>query len=198
MECAICFEAIGPARATLGCTHTFHINCIVSWYYQQNIGCDLEKHEYEAGRTASSCPCCRAAPASKLDDIPNEHLINFIPTDDDDSTSLGESSEGADEEADEELAAATPRTPRPLEAQPLPPVPPLDLSSLQLRWTRTGPTSWERVIEATEEGGAPPEAWDAARTPSPPPDSLVTRISEAARKIQAAWRSRASSPLEFV
>jgi hypothetical protein len=204
MECAICFDEIGAARATLGCSHSFHINCIVSWYYRQNMACDLEREEYEAGKTASSCPCCRAAPAAKLDDIPNEHLINFVPAaEDDDSASLSSDSEGGPE--DEELAAASPRTPRPVTATP---VPPLDLSTLQLRWTRTGSTSWAAaILENLEEvaaaapaaATAEPLAWDAERTPSPPPDSLVSQVTEAARKIQTAWRAlRAPSPLEFV
>ena len=200
MECAICFDAIGPARAMLGCSHTFHINCIVAWYYRQNIGCDLEKHQYEAGLTASSCPCCRAAPASKADDIPNEQLINFVPAEeDDDSTSLSSDSEGGPEEEDEELAAASPRSlPSWLQpgaviglaAQPpvpASPVPPLDLSSLQLRWRRTSSPSWERVIE--EEGEEEPQTWDAAHTSLPPPDSLVHVLTHAARQIQLACRT---------
>jgi hypothetical protein len=199
MECAICFDEIGAARATLGCSHSFHINCIVSWYYRQNMACDLDREEYEAGTTASSCPCCRAAPAAKLDDIPNETLINFVPMDEDDSDgdSNGDSDGGSE---DEELAAASPRTPRPVTATP---VPPLDFSSLELRWTRTGSTSWAAAIADSVELPAPataePLAWDGERTPSPPPDSLVSQVTEAARKIQTAWRAlRGPSPLEFV
>lgn len=205
MDCAICFESIGPARVTLGCTHSFHINCIVTWYYRQNMQCEIEKHEYEAGQTASSCPCCRAVPASKLDDIPSEQLINF-QVNEDDSESMTVSEDGAEE--DGELAAATPRSAQPQTPRAAPVVPPLDLSALRLqidlsdaRWTRTGPTSWERTMElssgatefATELAAPPAEpaatAWDAAQTAAPPPDSLVEQIVGAARKIQAAWRA---------
>lgn len=221
MECAICFDEIGAARATLGCSHTFHINCIVSWYYRQNMACDLEKEEYEGGKTASSCPCCRAAPAAKLDDIPNEQLINFVPTDDNDSESET-ASEGGSE--DEELAAASPRTPRsvPSWLQPgaligvrsdpaaatQPPVPPLDFSTLRLRWRRASSTSWVAAIlenlDSPEEvvtlnpAAAAPLTRDAASTTAPPPDSLVSLVTEAARKIQTAWRARAPSPSDFV
>ena len=181
MDCAICFDEIGPARAALGCGHSFHINCIVSWYYRQNMQCEIEKHEYEAGQTASSCPCCRAAPASKLDDLPNEQLINGVTHDSEsDTLALSEGGEGGpDAEEDEELAAASPRSP---------PVPPLDLSSLQLRWTRTSPTSWERAVELPELPEEP-QSWDGASADGPPPDSLVQQVVTAARKIQAAWRA---------
>lgn len=164
--------------------------------------CEIEKHEYEAGQTASSCPCCRAVPSSKLDDIPSEQLINFGANVDDDTDSMTLSEGGAEEDA--ELAAASPRTPR-APATAAPPVPPLDLSTLHLRidlsdarWTRTGPASWERAIELSGEAtelaaqlaAAPePQTWDGAQTATPPPDSLVEQVVAAARKIQSAWRA---------
>jgi hypothetical protein len=205
MECAICFDAIGAARVTLGCNHAFHINCIVGWFYQQNMNCELEEEDYAADRTASSCPCCRAPPARPLDDIPCNRLIRFIEEEDADGYSDGSSvtlenplGGGATIVTttwnlfdDEEIAAAAPRTRA--DTPPPPPVPRLDLTGLQVRWERTGPTSWERSVEVLDMAAAEePAAWDGARTPSPPPDSLVEQAVDAARKIQALWRMRNS------
>jgi hypothetical protein len=196
MECAICFEAIGAARVTLGCNHAFHINCVIGWFYQQNMNCELEEEDYVAGRTASSCPCCRAAPARPLDDIPCARLIRFVAAGEDDDMDAVSDGSSVTLEApledevwarfdDEELAVAIPRTRA--DTPPPPPVPRLDLTGIQVRWERTGPTSWERSVEVV---GAEPVAWDGARTPSPPPDSLVEQAMDAARKIQALWRMR--------
>lgn len=209
MECAICFDDIGPARVTLGCNHTFHVNCIIGWYYQQNMNCELAEEDYAAGQTASSCPCCRAVPANPLDDIPCARLIRFMATEEEDDEGAADSASDRssttlenpiDEEAlwerfdAEEIAAAVTRTRA--DTPPPPRVPRLDLASLQVRWERTGPTSWERSIEVLdlgEEVEAEPRAWDGARTPSPPPDSLVEQAVDAARKIQALWRMRSYS-----
>jgi hypothetical protein len=185
MDCAICFEPIGAARTTLGCTHTFHISCIVGWYYQQNLNGELGPEEYDAGQTSSSCPCCRTAPATPLDDIPNSRLILFT---DDHSDASSVTLENPFTE-DDELAAAAPRTRA--DTPPPPTVPRLDLTGIQVRWERTGSTSWERrvIVEETPTH----EVWNGERTPSPPPDSLVEQTMGAARAIQAAFRAYRNS-----
>jgi hypothetical protein len=183
MDCAICFEAIGGARTTLACAHTFHINCIVGWFYQQNLNGELGPEEYEAGQTSSSCPCCRAVPANPLDDIPSSRLILFQEDGSDDGSSVTLDNPFAE---DEELTTEPPRR---ADTPPPPPVPRLDLTRLQVRWERTGSTSWERQVLVEEEEVSATEAWDGARTPSPPPDSLVQQTMDAARAIQHAFRA---------
>lgn len=192
--CAICFEPIGPAHTVLACTHVFHIRCIVGWYYQQNLNGELIAEDYDAGQTSSSCPCCRAAPASPLDDIPNNRLILFTEEDthsDASSVTLdnpfAEEDELATEEAFQRAFAERADTPPP------PLVPRLDLTRLQVRWERTGPTSWEREVLVEEESTTTRESWDGARTPSPPPDTLVEQTTAAARLFQTAFRASRSS-----
>lgn len=48
LECSICCDEIGCARATLACNHTFHLGCIGRW---------ILKNE--------SCPMCRRAMEEK-------------------------------------------------------------------------------------------------------------------------------------
>ncbi len=199
MECAICFDPIGLARVTLGCTHAFHLRCISGWFYQQNMNSDLTPEEYTAGETSSSCPCCRAAPTSTLDDIPTAQMIKFIDDDDDatDASSVtldnpfAEEDELATEAAFNRAFAARADTPPP------PSVPRLDLTRLEVRWARTGPTSWQREVIVEEEAGsggaAAQEFWDGSRTASPPPDSLVEQTMAAARAIQTAFRAYRAS-----
>jgi hypothetical protein len=195
MECAICFDPIGVARTTLSCAHTFHLRCISAWFYQQNMGCELNPEDYTAGQTASSCPCCRTKPPSTLDDIPCEQMICFIDDNASHASSVtldnpfAEDDELATEAAFNRAFARRPDTPPP------PSVPRLDLTRLEVRWTRTGLTSWQRQVGDTihegEDGpaAAAPEVWDGARTPSPPPDSLVEQTTQAARTIQTAFRA---------
>ncbi len=58
-ECPICFDSITTAtgHATLGCSHRFHLMCIVRWFQDQEA--------------ASSCPCCRHE-VGRLDNVPLE------------------------------------------------------------------------------------------------------------------------------
>jgi hypothetical protein len=50
MECSVCYEGItaSTGQATLSCTHSFHIRCLVKWFDSQ-----IEKELKE------TCPCCR-------------------------------------------------------------------------------------------------------------------------------------------
>jgi hypothetical protein len=56
-ECSICFEPITPAsgHATLGCSHNFHLVCVVRWFQEQE--------------GPSSCPFCRHE-VGTLDNVP--------------------------------------------------------------------------------------------------------------------------------
>lgn len=59
-DCPICYTAMTPATGstTLGCSHSFHLTCIVSWFQEQA----------EKGET-NTCPCCRRA-AGEYDALP--------------------------------------------------------------------------------------------------------------------------------
>lgn len=56
-ECSICFEAITEAtgHAILGCSHQFHLMCVVRWFQEQE--------------GPSSCPFCRHE-VGTLDNVP--------------------------------------------------------------------------------------------------------------------------------
>ena len=72
-ECSICFEAITEAtgHAILGCSHQFHLMCVVRWFQEQD--------------GPSSCPFCRHE-VGTLDNVP------IYPEGDDDEE--GEDGEG--------------------------------------------------------------------------------------------------------
>ena len=50
MDCAICHDAItkSTGKIELSCSHTFHINCLTTWFKSQS-------EQY----IDQSCPCCR-------------------------------------------------------------------------------------------------------------------------------------------
>lgn len=50
MDCAICYDAItkSTGKVELSCSHTFHINCLTTWFKSQS-----EMHNEQ------NCPCCR-------------------------------------------------------------------------------------------------------------------------------------------
>jgi hypothetical protein len=59
-DCPICYTAMTPATGStvLGCSHSFHLTCIVGWFQEQA----------EKGET-NTCPCCRRA-AGEYDTLP--------------------------------------------------------------------------------------------------------------------------------
>lgn len=50
MNCAICYDAItaSTGKIELSCSHSFHINCLSTWFSTQNT------HLF-----TQTCPCCR-------------------------------------------------------------------------------------------------------------------------------------------
>ena len=63
MDCAICYEAITAAtgKIELSCSHSFHINCLASWFATQQ---------------AQKCPYCRHE-STELEMIPR-HAPEYI------------------------------------------------------------------------------------------------------------------------
>jgi hypothetical protein len=53
MECPICYDELGVARATMSCNHAFHFRCLSNWFVTQDKG---------------SCPMCRKK-ADELEDL---------------------------------------------------------------------------------------------------------------------------------
>jgi hypothetical protein len=58
-ECTICLREVSAQTGSvmLGCSHRFHLRCIVQWF--------------QAQEDSSSCPCCRYA-VGALEDLPVE------------------------------------------------------------------------------------------------------------------------------
>ncbi len=80
IECSICCEDIGCARATLACSHTFHLGCIGRW---------ILKNE--------SCPLCRKAMEEK------ERIHEDAEEDEEDEEDwVDDEEEDEDDEEDEE------------------------------------------------------------------------------------------------
>ena len=82
-ECSICFEAITEAtgHAILGCSHQFHLMCVVRWFQEQD--------------GPSSCPFCRHE-VGLLDNVP------IYPEGDDEDNEDGEGSSTLSGWTDEE------------------------------------------------------------------------------------------------
>jgi hypothetical protein len=59
-DCPICYTAMTPTTGstTLGCSHSFHLTCIVGWFQEQ-----------AAKEETNTCPCCRRA-AGDYDALP--------------------------------------------------------------------------------------------------------------------------------
>ena len=65
MECPICYDELGVARATMSCNHSFHFRCLSNWFVTQDKG---------------SCPMCRKS-AHELEDLARPAAIT-IPVED--------------------------------------------------------------------------------------------------------------------
>jgi len=68
MDCPICYDELGVARATMSCNHSFHFRCLSNWFVTQDKG---------------SCPMCRKS-AHELEDLARPAALAPAEEDEDD------------------------------------------------------------------------------------------------------------------
>lgn len=179
-ECACCLEEITreTGKTTMGCGHSFHFMCLVSWFNVQvrDVG-----HE--------TCPCCRRQGSrfevlpTILEDVPYEYAVHAVePLSEQDREEMRTYFREELAWMRSRQASAAPVIAAPAEEELRSP-PPIQRRSMT--WSRSGSLSWSRQVFNPEDNE--PSTWNS-QGETPPPASLAIQTNEAAKRIQALWR----------